>query len=178
MSEFEQLFADPRDTQLDECMLEELYYSSFARHPLHIFDNTVDADLYGDPLSEKNLYPTTVTIPMLIKTDPEEEDLSKYGYDRTREFIIWFSRKILHDNGVNPKVGDRIDFTYRSPVGTIINEHIIINEVSPVDFVRSTIDHISISAAGNRTQKRYNPNPGSPADPDPIALDVKYLKNM
>lgn len=175
-----QLFADPRDTLTDECMVEEMYFSHLAPHRLHILDQSANGgtDLYGDPAKEP-VYSQTYKLPMLIKLDPEEEELNKYGYDRTREFMIWFSRKICHDLGIVPKVGDRIDMTYRDPVGAIINEHIIINEISPVDFQRQLIDHYSILAAGNRTHKLYQPNPpGVPEDPPELPFDVDCLKNI
>lgn len=171
----DQLFADPRDVLTDECMVAEMYYSHIARFPLHILDQTQGTDLYGDPADEP-VYSRTIELPIYVKLDPEEEELNKYGYDRTREFILWFSRKILHDLNIEPKVGDRVDFAYRSPTGDIINEHLIINEISPVDFQRQLIDHYSVTAAGNRTHKRYNPDPpGVPEDPKPLPFDVTCL---
>lgn len=176
----DQLFADPRDTLTDECMVEELYFSHLARHRLHVLNQGANggADLYGDPKQEP-VYDKTFELPMLIKVDPEEEELNKYGYDRSREFMIWFSRKILHDLDLAPKVGDRIDMTYRTPTGDVVNEHIIINEISPADFQRQLIDYYSLLAAGNRTHKRYKPDPpGAPKDPKELPFDVTCLKNM
>ena len=111
------------------------------------------------------------------KLDPEEEELNRYGYDRTREVIILMSRKILYDNNLQPKVGDRIDFTYRNALGAVINEHLIINELSPVDFQRQLVDNYSFGAAGNRTHKLYQPNPpGTPTDPKVLPFDTECLR--
>jgi len=175
----DQLFADPRDVLTDECMIEEMYFSHLAKHPLHILNQSKEGtDLYGDPKNEP-IYDKTVEMPMLIKLDPEVEELNKYGYDRTREVVIWFSRKILHDLSVDPKVGDRIDYTYRTAINAVVNEHFIINEISPTDFQRNLIDNYSVVAAGNRTHKLYQPNPPKePADPKPLPFDVDCLKNM
>lgn len=171
----EQLFVDPRDALTDECMVAEMYYSHIARHKLYILDQAAGTDLYGDPVDEPR-YTQIVELPIHIKLDPEQEELNRYGYDRTREVILWFSRKILHDLDIVPKVGDRVDFTYRSPTGSIINEHIIINELSPVDFQRQLIDYYSMSGAGNRTHKKYQPDPpGVPDDPNPLPFDITCL---
>lgn len=174
----DQLFNDPRDAITDECMVEEMFYSHIARHPLHILDQSQGTDLYGDPAAEP-VYSQTIEIPILVKLDPEEEHLDRYGYSRTRDVIMWFSRKIVHDEGINPKVGDRVDFTYRAPNGDVINEHLIINEISPTDFQRQIIDYYMLSVAGDRTHKRYQPDPpGVPADPPVLPFDTKFLKGM
>lgn len=170
----EQLFTDACDIKVDECMVEEMYYSMIGRHELHILDDAGTVkNIYGEPaLGETPQYTQTVTIPMHIKLDPEAEELDRFGYDRTREAVVWFSRKILKDLGIDPKVGDRIDFTYRSTLGSVINEHLIINEISLWDFQRQAKHFYQITAACNRTHKLYQPDPpGTPTDPREDPLD-------
>ena len=176
----EQLFSDPRDVLTDEQMIEEMYFSHIARHRYHILDQSANSgtDLYGDPTKEP-IYSTTITIPIYIKFDPEEEELDKYGYDRTREFMLWLSRRTARSNNLAPKVGDRIDVTYRTALGDVVNEHVIINEMSPADFQRQLIDHYSYAGAGNRTHKLYQPDPpGEPTDPKVLPFDVTCLENF
>ena len=174
----EQLFADPRDSITDEEMLSELYYSMMSRHNLFILDQTQGTDLYGDPSIEP-VYNRTVEMPMLVKLDPPENLLSKYGMDETREALILFSRKVCHDLAVVPKIGDRLDFTYRTAVGGVVNEHLILNQVNAWDFQRNLVDHYSYVAGANRTHKKYQPTPpGQPTDPKPLPFDVKCLKGL
>ena len=96
-------------------------------------------------------------MPVQIKLDPEEEELSKYGYDKQREAIIWFCSKILRDRGLSPKVGDRIDFRFNNELGNEVVEHLIINEISPWDFQRQTTVPYQVTAAANRTHKAIIP---------------------
>lgn len=172
---FEQLFTDPRDVITDENMVEEMYYSHLSKHRLMILDRTSGVDLYGDPATEP-VYSNIVEMPMFIKLDPEETILNKYGMDRRREALIWFSRKICHKLEVTPTIGDRVDFTYRTPSGAVINEHLIINEISPWDFQRQLIDHYSFVSAADRTHKKYQPSASSPEDPKVLPFDVRCLK--
>lgn len=175
---FDQLFASPRDVLTDEAMVTEMYYSHIARHRLFVLDQSAGTDLYGDPAAEP-VYSTIVEMPIHIKLDPEEEELIKYGYDRTREVVMWFSRKICYNLEIIPKVGDRVDFTFRNPLGGVVNEHFILNEFSSADYQRQLLDYYSFTAAGNRTHKRYQPNPpGSPQAPKVLAFDEDCLKNM
>lgn len=175
---YKQLFADPRDVLTDECMVEEMYYSHLSRHPLHILNQAAGTDLYGDPAAEP-VYDRTIEMPMFIKLDPQETLLNKYGIDLRREAVIWFSRKICHDLGIEPKIGDRVDFTFRTAVGGVVNEHLIINEFSPWDFQRQLVDHYGFIAGADRTQKKYKPDPtGTPEDPKPLPFDVKCLKDL
>jgi len=173
-----QLFADPRDVLTDECMVEEMYYSHFSRHKLHILNQSRGTDLYADPAAEP-LYDRSLEMPMLIKLDPQETLLQKYGIDLKRDAVIWFSRKICVDSQYEPKIGDRIDFTYRTAVGDVVNEHLILNEFSPWDFQRQLVDHYSYIAGADRTQKKYKPDPpNKPADPNPLVYDLKCLKDL
>lgn len=176
---YNQLFADPRDELTDECMVEEMYYSHLSRHPLHILNQSQEGtDLYGDPKNEP-IYDKTVEMPMLVKLDPEETYLDKYGLDRKREAVIWFSRKICKDLNVLPKIGDRIDFTYRTPSGSVVNEHLILTQISPWDFQRQLVDHYNFIAGAERTHLKYKPDPtGQPKDPKALPFDVKCLKDM
>lgn len=172
-----QLFTSARDALVDECMVEEMFSSMIAKHPFHVLNQTKGTDLYGDPSGEP-VYDQTFEIPVQVKLDPEVEDLNKYGYDRTREAILWFSRKIMKDLSITPKVGDRLDYTYRTPTGEVVNEHLIINEISP-EFQRQSTQYYQLFAAANRTHKLYKPDPpGVPADPDSLPQDVTCLDDM
>ena len=173
----DQLFVDPRDEITDESMLEEMYWSMLSQHHLYILNTGSGTDLYGDPASEP-VYDSSVQMPMLIKLDPEEQVLDKYGFDRKREAVIWMSRKICHDLGLVPKIGDRIDFTYRTAVGGIVNEHLILNEFSAKDFQRQLVDHYQYVGAADRTLKKYHSVTGTPPTPKPLPFDVKILKTM
>ncbi len=156
----QQLFCDITDTDLDECLIEELFFSMIARHPFHVLDETVNKNIYGEPaaLADENAYTTLdPEIPIHIELDPEEEDLLKYGYDRQREAVFWFSSKIMRDRSISPKVGDRIDVAYKNPLGLTVLEQFIINEISFEDFQRQTLVPTMLGAAGNRTQKAKKP---------------------
>lgn len=172
-------FADPCDQVLDEQMIEEMYWSHIARHKLHILNHAATgADLYGDPDGEP-VYDQTVELPVHVKLDPEEEELNRYGYDRNRDAILWFSRKIVRDLSIEPKVGDRLDFTYRTPSGSVVNEHLIITEISYADFQRQNSDYYQISASANRTERLYKPDPpGTPDDPKDLPFDADCINNM
>ena len=149
----EQLFVCANDRKIDEAMIEEFYWSTIKSHPFHVLDQTKPLNIYGEP--EEEPFYTTVDppIPIHIKVDPEEEELARYGYDRTREAILWFSRKILTDRCLVPKVGDRVDFIYTVETGITVAEHLIINEISPMEFRAQTGYPFQISAAANRTHK-------------------------
>ena len=173
----DQLFVDPRDVLTDETMVEEMYYSTFARHPYYVLDQSDGVDLYGDASAEP-VYSVKVDMPMLVRLDPEEQLLSKYGIDKKRAAIIWFSRKICHDLGVMPKIGDRIDFAYRTAAGSLVNEHLILNAPSAKDFQRQLIDHYSYIAPAERTHRKYASVTTNPPESKPLPFDVKVLKGM
>lgn len=95
-------------------------------------------------------YPSS--IPIHIKLDPETEELDKYGYDRKRDALLYFSVPILEEVGLSPKVGDRVDFDF-THLGISIVEQFELHEVSPVDFQRQTEYSYTVVAAVDRTQK-------------------------
>jgi len=151
------LFADVIDTATDEAMVEELYWSMIQRHPLHILDQTKTKNIYGEPTEEPSYKTVSPSIPIHIKLNPEEEELNKYGYDRTRDAIAWFSKKILEDIGLSPKVGDRIDFTFQTELGATVVEHFEIHEISLEDFARQIGYAYQVTAAMDRTHKAKMP---------------------
>lgn len=149
----EQLFVDDIDTDTDEEMVEEMYFSMVGRHAWYQLDQEVLLNIYGEPEAEPVYVKVIPDIPIQIKLDPEAEELNKYGYDRTREAVIWFCRKILRDRNLSPKDGDRIDFQFKTETGLTVIEHLIINEISPWDFQRQGSQFYQIQAAANRTHK-------------------------
>ena len=158
---FELMYTDQDEVDLEEELIEEYYYSSIQRHEFLVLTQPGGSGLniYGEPGGDPETaaigptYSSGGSIPIAIKLDPEEELLDRYGYDRTRDAICWFSRKIMDDLGINPKVGDRINFSYVVDTGSTVVEQLIINEVSPVDFQRQTKVAFNISAACNRTHR-------------------------
>ncbi len=110
-------------------------------------------NLYGEPVVEPTYTVVSPQIPIHIKIDPEAEELEKYGYDRTRDAIIWFSAKILRDAGLSPKVGDRVNFTFTNEAGSTVLEQFEIHEASPVDFARQSKSHYHVGCAADRTHK-------------------------
>lgn len=156
-SSLELLFTDRVDTDTDEEMVEEMYYSMIKRHPLHILDQTAPKNIYGEPVSEPVYTTVNPPIPIHIKLDPEVEELNKYGYDRIRDAILWFSSKILRDRSIQPKVGDRVDFVYLDEAGQTVVDHLEIHEISPFDFVRQGAVPYQVNAAADRTQKAKLP---------------------
>ena len=151
------LFTDSVDSDTDEDMIEEMYWSMIQRHPLHILDQTAAKNIYGEPESEPSYSTISPDIPIHIKLNPEEELLDKYGYDRVRDAIAWFSSKILRDRGLAPKDGDRIDFTFVNETGATVVEHFEILEISPWDFVRQAKVPYQITVAMDRTHKAKQP---------------------
>jgi len=154
---FELMYVSETDRETDEEMIEELYYSEIQRHPLHILDQTQPKNIYGEPEGEPVYTTVDPPIPIHIKLDPEEEILEKYGYDRKREAMIWFCAKILRDRDIHPKDGDRVDFIFTNDAGQTVLEHLIINEISPVDFSRQSQNSYQVTAAANRTHKAKKP---------------------
>lgn len=156
----QQFYVDPCDTDLDECLLEEFYYSTFPRPRFLILDQTVAKNIYGEPesLADEDAYSLLdPPIPIFIQLEPEEELLDRYGYDRKREALAWFSSKILRDRGILPKVGDRLECEYSDPLGNTIVEHFIINEISPTEFFRQNRNPLQYAAAIDRTHKAKKP---------------------
>ncbi len=150
---FEQLFADQADQTTDENLLEELYYSMIARHEYLVLDQSAAKNLYGEPSAEPS-YTTAGSFPIQIKLKPEEADLSKYGFRRPRDAIVWMCKKVLVTYQVVPKVGDRINFQYSHPIsGVAIKEQFEIMNVSNWDFQRQTKIPYQIMAAVLRTHK-------------------------
>jgi hypothetical protein len=176
---YKQLFTEVGDVLVDECMVEEAYYSMIPRFRLHILNQTKEGtDLYGDAKREP-IYDRTILIPINIELRPQESLLTKYGMDEKREAIATFSKKICHDLGYEPKVGDRIDFTYRTSGGAVVNEHFIIVQMAASDFQRQLIDNFTLTAGLERTQYKYKPDPtGKPADPKPLPWDASCLKDL
>ncbi len=157
----DQLYTDPCDLDLDECMMEEYYYSTFPRPPFHILNQTINLNIYGEPatLADEDAAYTTLTppIPIFVQLSPHDEDLNRYGYDRKREAIAWFSTKILRDRGIQPKVGDRIDCIYKDALNNQVLEHFIINELTPMEFLRQSLTPYQYNAALDKTQKAKQP---------------------
>jgi len=159
------LFTEVLDTDVDEEMVAEMYWSMVQRHPLFIIDQAAGNNIYGEPSGDPELGPIQpsyaasdpVELPMHIKLDPEEELLNKYGYDRVRDAVVWMSSKILRDLSLNPKVGDRIHFTYVDAAGSTILEQLEIHEASPFDFVRQAKVPYQVTYACDRTHKEKQP---------------------
>lgn len=158
---FQQLFTEQIDICTDEEMVEEMYWSMIGRHPFHILDQTITKNIYGEPATEADIDGAYTTldpeIPIHIKLDPDEEYLEKYGYHRKRDMIAWFSSKILRDRGLNPKVGDRIDFRYTDSSGGATLEHFIITETSTTDFLRHNRVPYQLNVGCMRTQFKKQP---------------------
>ncbi|MCG8435864.1 MAG: hypothetical protein MJA83_17715, partial [Gammaproteobacteria bacterium] len=146
----QQFFTDQCDTDLDECLVEEFYFSNFPRPNFLILDQTTPKNIYGEPadLAAENAYTLLdPPMPIFIQLDPEEELLDRYGYDRKREAVAWFSAKILRDRNIQPKVGDRIECEYSDALGGLVVEHFIINEISPTEFFRQSRNPYQYNAA-------------------------------
>ena len=159
-------FVDDVDKATDEAMIEEMYWSMIQRHTLYVIDQTesgAEPNLYGEPSEDPEQgamspdYDAGHTFPMQIKLDPEEEELNKYGYDRTRDAIIWMSTKILRDLGISPKVGDRIDFTFITELGATVVEHLEITDASAWDFARQAGAPYQVTYSAVRTHKAKQP---------------------
>ena len=158
------LFQCPEDVAVDECLIAELFWSSMQKHPFYVIDQTAGTNIYGEPSGDPELAPigpvyTLIepSFPFHIKLDPEAEDLSRYGYDRTRDCLASFSTQILRSINLEPKVGDRFDFVFNSPTGNQVVEHFEIHEISPVDFMRNTLVPATLVAAADRTHKARKP---------------------
>lgn len=154
---YELLFTEEVDSDTDQDMVEEMYWSMIQRHPLHILDQAASKNLYCEPEGEPSYTTVDPPIPIHIKLDPEEEILDKYGYDRIRDAVIWFSSKILRDRSIQPKVGDRVDFVYLNEAGGTVVEHLEIHEISSWDFARQAKIPYQITVAADRTHKSKKP---------------------
>ena len=157
-------FVDPKDQETDECLIEELYFAHIARCPIHILNHAAsNVNIYGEPSGDPVYDVTFEDVPVHIELDPEAEILDRYGYDRNRNALIAFSIKILRDLSLSPKVGDRIDFKYLNELDLQVTEHLIINEISPWDFVRQQKTPYQVIAAADRTHKLFEPLPPGPS---------------
>lgn len=154
---FNLLFSQVEDHSIDEAMVEEMYFSMIQRHPFYILNQTAAKNIYGEPTGEPSYTTLSPPIPIHVKLDPGEEDLSRYGYDNTRHAIVSFSAKILRDRSLVPKVGDRIDFIYSNNNGQTVIEHLILTQCSQTDFQRQTRNPYHVTAAADRTEKAMRP---------------------
>lgn len=153
----ELLFVEQQDTETDEAILEEMYLSTFQRHPYYVLDRTATLNIYGEPENEPIYTSVSHLFPFHIKLKPEEQELTRYGFDRTRDALIHFSSKIQRDRGVLPKIGDRFDFVWLNPLGQTVVDHFEILELSSHDFVRQVKVPYQLFGAASRTQKARKP---------------------
>ena len=149
---YEQLFNSDLDKNTDNALLVEFFWSTISRYTFLINDQTVTKNIYGEPAAEP-VYTETAAIPVHVKLDPEVELLEKFGYDRTRDAMFFLSTSILSTAGINPKVGDRINFTFTEPGGSGVVEHMEIMEISPESFVRQKGYPFQVAGALKRTHK-------------------------
>ncbi len=150
---YAQLFNTDLDRDTDADLVSEFYWSTISRHTILVIDQTAATNLYGEPSAEPD-YDESVSIPVHVKLDPEEEWLIKFGYDRTRDAACFFSSKILETKSLSPKVGDRLNFSFVNETGSTVVEHFIIMEISPESFVRQKGYPFQVAAALKRVHKK------------------------
>lgn len=150
------LYVDPVDSATDEQMVSELYYSQIAKHPFYVLNQAAPLNIYGEPTGDPQYTLVTPAFPIQIKLAPEEELLTRFGYDRKRDAILWFATPILIAVGVKPKVGDRVHFVYYDSQGSTVVEDLILDTVHDWDFSRQTAIPYQVTATAERTQLRIN----------------------
>lgn len=150
---FDLLFASTTDRDVDADLLAEFFWSTIARHTLLVVDQTVDKNIYGEPEAEP-VYTESDPFPIAIILDPDQETLDKFGYDTKREAIGVFCVPILTELDLEPKVGDRINFTFTDADGDTTVEQFIVNESSPASFLRQHGYPYQMSVGLDRTQKK------------------------
>ena len=158
------LFTCQDDIDTDQCIVQEFFYSHFRKHPYYIVDQSIAKNIYGEPAGDPEVAEVspvyTVADPLFpfqIKLNPEEEELNKFGYDRTRDALVIFSFQLMRSISIAPKVGDRFDFVFTNESDLQVVEHFEILEISPVDFQRQTKVPTQIVAAADRTYKSKKP---------------------
>lgn len=86
---------------------------------------TVDVDWPqgGNPDIEFSIHilkerytPFPQLVPFLVRLNPTEKELSKWGIDEKREAKIVISTELCEEIGLQPKIGDRFDYPYEGRV--------------------------------------------------------------
>lgn len=106
-----------KDLAFVESKIEEQYTLHFPAYPYYVLQTAQVANLntygehdYEDSVTQQELYDDDVGVPMMVRLDPEQDLLDKFGIDEPQESLITLSRKIMDDLGFEPKIGDRFDF--------------------------------------------------------------------
>ena len=91
-----------------------LYQAHYPYHPLKKLDdqghttNVYNEIDYSDSLVPAAYY-DPVQMPMVVKIDPEQDLLDRFGLDEPQEAVAIVSQKIARDLGIIPGIGDRFE---------------------------------------------------------------------
>jgi hypothetical protein len=110
------LGSDLMDLSFIEDTIEEGYLLHYPPYPYYVLQTAQVADLntygeldYEDSDHQEAYYDASVEVPMMVRLDPEQDLLDKFGIDEPQESLITLSRKHMEGLGITPKIGDRFD---------------------------------------------------------------------
>lgn len=112
------LGSSSKDLTFIEKKIAETYLTFQARYSYHALksldDQPHETNVYGETDYEDSLvlaeYYDPVPIPLVVKLDPEQDLLDRFGLDEPVEALAVASQKVMRDTGIAPKIGDRFDF--------------------------------------------------------------------
>lgn len=112
------LGSSSKDLAFIEKKIAETYLTFQGRYLYHVL-KPLDAqphetNVYGETDYEDSLvlaeYYDPVSMPLVVKVDPEQDLLDRFGLDEPVEALVVASQKVMRDSGIAPKIGDRFDF--------------------------------------------------------------------
>lgn len=68
-------------------------------------------------------------VPLLVKLNPTQKELDKWGIDEKRDAVLVFSIGLLEEIGLTPKIGDRFIYDYGQPDGGAASPRVIHYEI-------------------------------------------------
>ena len=154
-----QLFNDLSKDLLVAARLDgELFARKYTRRVYWVLNQAVDLNIYSEPVDRRAQFLVSAEVPCRMKLNPDEDMLTKYGFEVNRDAVLVFSRYLMENEfGIQVKIGDRVDHSFADSDGTTITEQYELKDVKKIDAWRDSGYFMHYVCAASKTTKAVKP---------------------